>query len=114
MSKKIKELKHEVTISGGFPGKYVYGGGTSYYMTGGKIHFSINGGDDDDFKNFHVTPDVLTGTNVGIWFKGDKWSNNNLKNLPPSKAPAWEAWWEDNEDNVKKAAKDFWQKVQAD
>ena len=114
MVKKIKDLKQKVTISDGFPGEYTWKGGTSYYKTGGAVHFSVKGSDNDDFKSFHITPDVLTGTNIGIWFNGETFSNVNTNNLPSHKKEAWEEWWKDNKSNAQKAGKDFWKKVQAD
>jgi hypothetical protein len=113
---KIGQLKHVVNITKGFPGTYQWNGGTSYYLIGkssdGGIHFSVNGNANDEFTSFHVTHE-LSGTNVGIWFHGSDWDNNNTKNLPEHKEEEWEKWWKDNESKVKEAAAQFWTLVQA-
>ena len=112
---KLKDLKKSVVIDNGFPGTYTYRGGTSYYLNGitgaGEIHFSINGSDNTDFTKFHVTYSV-GGSNVGIWFIGDTFSNPpNLQNLPSSKMEDWKTWWANNKSNVVAAAQEFWTKV---
>ena len=112
MSKKIKNLAETVKIEQGFPGTYQWTGGTSYYLNGesnqGDIHFSVSSNPEDDFTAFHITPQVLTGTNVGIWFQEATWSNNNTKNLPSHKNEEWETWWAANQLKVEAAAVDFW------
>lgn len=117
MSKKVGELNQVVTITNGFPGQYKWLGGTSYYLNGdtaqGEIHFSVSGKDTEEFKSFHITPDVLSGTNVGIWFNPPNWTPSpNLKNLPDSKKSDWEKWWTTNQQNVIAVAQDFWIEVQ--
>lgn len=57
-------------------------------------------------------PEVLTGTNVGIWYKaGGTYSNTNTNNLPSSKQTAWDDWWKANEAACDKAAADFWNQL---
>ena len=115
MAPKIGQLAVQVQINQGFPGNYVWKGGTSYYLNGekntGDIHFSVPGNEVDDFTSFHITPQVLDGTNVGIWFHGETWSNNNTNNLPTHKKDTWETWWRENQLKVKQAAADFWNKL---
>lgn len=109
---KISALKQTVIITQGFPGTYIWKGGTSYYADKSPVHFSINGGDNDEFTLFHVTPDVLDGTNIGIYFNKDGFSNVNDKSLPSHKAQQWQDWWKNNQEAVKQAAQEFWNKVQ--
>lgn len=111
---KVKQLQTSVVINTKpFQGTYVWGGGTSYYLKGSDIHFSVSHNGEVEFTSFHITPDVLTGTNVGIWFNGATWSNNNLRNLPTSKQAVWEKWWKDNQTAVKAAGAEFWVNAQA-
>src|SRR3954452_7845169 len=94
---KLKDLKQSVDITQGFPGKYTWKGGTSYYLEGGEIHFSVPEDGNAEFSDFHITPDVLEGSNVGIWFKKGEFSNINAKNLPSHKKAEWDQWWNNNQ-----------------
>lgn len=110
---KLKNLPQNVDVTKGFPGKYTWKGGTSYYLNGapdsGDVHFSLKGGNEDELADFHITPEVLTGTNIGIWYKpGGDYSNTNKNNLPSHKEAAWETWWAANKEKCDEAAKDFW------
>jgi len=112
---KLRDLPTNVTITEGFPGEYIWPGGTSYYLDGnrnsGQIHFSLEGGNDDELINFHISRSIH-GLNVGIWYKpGGVYSNTNVKNLPTAEKAEFESWWNDNEDNCHAAAKDFWDQL---
>ena len=112
MPRLVRNLAQEVEIKNGFPGRYKWKGGRSYYLNGNSelktIHFSINDENNEVFEVFHVTYEV-SGSNVGIYFKKGILDNNiSDKNLPPSKKLEWEDWWGKNKNNVEKAGKDFW------
>lgn len=117
-TKKIKDLSEEVVIDNGFPGTYRWIGGTSYYLGGntneGQVHFSINGGENEDFTKFHITHSI-NGSNVQVFFKEDgEFSGSQYikrDNLPLHKEEQWNEFWAANENNFIAAAKDFWLKL---
>ncbi len=119
MTKKIKDLKHEVKLTDEFDGTYKWKGGTSYYLNGnsssGEIHFSINGGNNDDFKGFHITRSI-GGLNAQVFFTGATMQVHSgspkLNNVPTAEKLLWNTWWTANKDKVKKAGAEFWKKVQ--
>jgi hypothetical protein len=51
---------------------------------------------------------MVGGSNVGIWYHGDRFSNVNSRNLPPSRYLQYKRWENANWQNCDAAATDFY------
>jgi hypothetical protein len=100
-------IPDEFTITQGFPGTYKNLGGVSWYLDGNANadcpHFTVN----RDLSAWHLTY-MVGGSNVGIWYHGDTFSNVNSKNLPPSRYVQYKQWENANWRNCDAAAADFY------
>lgn len=115
MAKKIKDLKTSVYISGDFSGTYTWKSGMSYYRegatTGVNIHFSVPGGANDTFRDFHISV-PYGGINAHIWYREGRYHSNDVK-LPSAEMAEWKEWWGINQIRCNAAAAMFWTNVQA-
>ncbi|MDA8046939.1 MAG: hypothetical protein M0Z30_17160 [Actinomycetota bacterium] len=100
-------IPDEFEITQGFPGTYRNLGGVSWYKDGDTNadvpHFTVN----SDLSAWHLTY-MVGGFNVGIWYHGDRFSNVNSRNLPPSRYLQWKRWDDAHWQECDAAAADFY------